>query len=313
MRCPAAPQAAARYPPLARPSLRSYYYDTGKYSDYNAALTAVATSSRAAGIPFRYMQLDSWWYWKGPLDGVLNWTAMPAELPQGLASLSESTNMRFVAHNRYWSNLTQYARQNGGAYAFELDADSGKAIPVETAFWVDLLTNATHWGLLTYEQDWLHNEFEDMAITLSDPTVGRQWLLQMGAGADAAGVSIQYCMPYPRHVLQSLEVPAVTQIRVSDDYHPDNDQFSYVHLLCLLVLPGPHMPPALRCRTGLASHPCSPTLSAWCRGRTPFGVATVPSLGTTGAPSQLKRQPPLKLPSVCSLLDPLGPATVQLA
>lgn len=32
-------------------------------------------------------------------------------------------------------------------------------------------------------------------------------------------------MPWPRHVLQSLEIPVVTQIRVSDDYQPGNTQW----------------------------------------------------------------------------------------
>ena len=32
-------------------------------------------------------------------------------------------------------------------------------------------------------------------------------------------------MPYPRHVLQSVTIPVVTQVRVSDDYTPGNDQW----------------------------------------------------------------------------------------
>lgn len=32
-------------------------------------------------------------------------------------------------------------------------------------------------------------------------------------------------MPWPRHVVQSVMVPVVTQIRVSDDYYPGNDQW----------------------------------------------------------------------------------------
>ncbi len=32
-------------------------------------------------------------------------------------------------------------------------------------------------------------------------------------------------MPWPRHVLQSVMVPVVTQSRVSDDYYPDNSQW----------------------------------------------------------------------------------------
>ncbi len=32
-------------------------------------------------------------------------------------------------------------------------------------------------------------------------------------------------MPWPRHVLQSVVNPVVTQIRVSGDYQPDNEQW----------------------------------------------------------------------------------------
>lgn len=32
-------------------------------------------------------------------------------------------------------------------------------------------------------------------------------------------------MPWPRHLLQSVEIPAVTQTRVSDDYTPGNYQW----------------------------------------------------------------------------------------
>lgn len=39
------------------------------------------------------------------------------------------------------------------------------------------------------------------------------------------GLSIQYCMCYPRHVIQSAEVPSVTQMRVSQDYTAGNDQW----------------------------------------------------------------------------------------
>ena len=35
----------------------------------------------------------------------------------------------------------------------------------------------------------------------------------------------RYCMPWPRHVLQTVMNPVVTQTRVSDDYQPDNEQW----------------------------------------------------------------------------------------
>ena len=33
-------------------------------------------------------------------------------------------------------------------------------------------------------------------------------------------------MAYPRHLMQSVEIPAVTQIRVSGDYQPSNSQWN---------------------------------------------------------------------------------------
>ena len=92
-----------------------------------------------------------------------------------------------------------------------------------------------------------------MNVTKQNATLGRDWLIQMGEGAAKSSVSIQYCMAcvlvlrscvpkrtcrtrktalkcivsmescrYPRMVMQTLEIPAVTQVRASCDYHPGN-------------------------------------------------------------------------------------------
>merc|ERR1712232_460315 len=86
----------------------------------------------------------------------------------------------------------------------------------------DLLANGTRdWGLAVSEQDWLHGEWEGLRATLQNATLAQTWLVQMGAGAAHAGVKIQYCMAYTRFALASVIVPAVNQIRVSDDYQVD--------------------------------------------------------------------------------------------
>lgn len=56
--------------------------------------------------------------------------------------------------------------------------------------------------------------FQYVGRMLEDVTLARTWLLQMGAGAEKAGITIQYCMPFIRHLLHSVEVPAVTQVCV---------------------------------------------------------------------------------------------------
>lgn len=49
-------------------------------------------------------------------------------------------------------------------------------------------------------------------------TLGSSWLDNMGKAAEERGLNIQYCMSLTRHVLHSVSLPAVTQIRVSGDY-----------------------------------------------------------------------------------------------
>ena len=44
------------------------------------------------------------------------------------------------------------------------------------------------------------------------------WLKQMGSAATQFELKIQYCMAYARFAVASAEIPAVNQIRASDDY-----------------------------------------------------------------------------------------------
>ena len=168
------------------------------------------------------MLLDSWWYYKGALGGVKNWTARPDIFPSGIQSLHANLTMPWIAHNRWWAPETDYATQNGGQYAFVIENDFG--LPTEQRFWDDLMRNSSVWGLRVYEQDWLFTVWDNHPTVRSDIALGRNWLLQMGAGARKAGVTIQYCMPYPRHLLQSVEIPNVVQVRASNDNVPGSNE-----------------------------------------------------------------------------------------
>ena len=51
--------------------------------------------------------------------------------------------------------------------------------------------------------------------------IGRHRLQQFGRAAEKRGIFVQYCMAYTRFALASVELPAVDQIRVTDDYAVD--------------------------------------------------------------------------------------------
>lgn len=198
-----------------------YYYNTEPDTDYGQTLVSVKKYADRVGIPYSYVLLDSWWYYKGQNGGVSNWTAMPSVFPGGIESLYKQTGWYVQAHNRYWAYDNVYATENGGEDTFIMDSSYPRgAVPVGDDFWTKLLsTGTTNWGLRVYEQDWLYNEFYTyVSQMLSSVTLGRDWLLEMGRGAASQGLVIQYCMPYIRQLLQSVEVQVVTQARASDDY-----------------------------------------------------------------------------------------------
>eukprot|EP01060_Flectonema_neradi_P022739 TRINITY_DN3096_c3_g1_i1.p1 TRINITY_DN3096_c3_g1~~TRINITY_DN3096_c3_g1_i1.p1 ORF type:complete len:744 (+),score=133.13 TRINITY_DN3096_c3_g1_i1:75-2306(+) len=200
-----------------------YYYNTEEGKNYQQTIKDIKKYSESAELPYKYWLMDSWWYFKSQGGAVKNWTAMPSIFPDGIANVTASTHWPIVAHNRYWSGDTDYAKQNGGQYNFIVE--DKHSIPNDQTFWDDLIGNATSWGLHTYEQDWLFNEYEDLNCTLDSPTLARDWLLQMGRGAARHGITIQYCMSWPRHCMQSIEIQQVTQARASGDYQPGHDNW----------------------------------------------------------------------------------------
>ena len=180
-------------------------------------------------IPYSYWLADSWWYYRGNTSGggVTNWTARPDIFPDGFEYLTKTLGWPVQGHNRFWDRQTVYAKQNGGRYDFLFDMRSGYALPTTQVFWDDLMRNATRWGLRVYEQDWLDDEFDHFSPLTQSATLGTQWLAQMAEGASKSGLTIQYCMSYPRHILASVGLRSVTQARASGDYHPGaNKQWS---------------------------------------------------------------------------------------
>lgn len=82
-----------------------------------------------------------------------------------------------MAHTRD----TNYSKANGGKWEFSDNSNhKNYVVPLEQGFWDWLLGKSKAWGLATYEQDWLYNEFNNVPLLTENCTMGREWLLQMG-------------------------------------------------------------------------------------------------------------------------------------
>ena len=166
---------ALRYLAYSTDNGAFYYYQTEDHAPrrgppytpgktYQQTLIDVKAYATDAGIPYKYILLDSWWYYQGVGSGVANWVGRPDVFPQGNAFVRNATGWPIMGHNRYWAIDNVYARANGGKYDFVIEkkSESSKfrdfAWPTEQRFWDDLMYNSTQWGLFQYEQDWLDTE-----------------------------------------------------------------------------------------------------------------------------------------------------------
>jgi len=167
-------------------------------------------------LPVRYYQFDSWWYYKGKTQGLYLWEPRPDIFPNGMKTItSRMGNTPVVLHNRWFENDTLYYTELGFPFIVE---SNGLALPLTEVPYYYIMYKAKDWGLIVYEQDWLMNQFLEMNATLTDIYLAENWMLNMNKAAKALSITIQLCGPLPSHVLQSVNMSQVTQLRASPDY-----------------------------------------------------------------------------------------------
>lgn len=192
----------------------AYYYKFDPSLGYAGTLLAVRDEFRRLGVPLGYMQLDSWFYPKGPLNrwdtlgdglefGENEYRADKTLFPDGLDAFHQALGLPMVTHARWVSPQSPYRTQ----YRM-----SGNVV-IDPRFWTataDYLHNA---GVVTYEQDWL----DENAHAMPNLTEPQMFLGDMAKAMAADGMSVQYCMPLPSDYMASTLYPSVQTIRTSGD------------------------------------------------------------------------------------------------
>jgi hypothetical protein len=190
---------------------------------------ALVRRYRQEGIPIRYLQLDSWWYSKSRTDpdgrtgqrvndrlpdeawsrfgGLLEYRAHPRLFPDGLAEFQSQVGLALITHNRWIDPASPY---------HERYRISGFAA-LDPAWWRDTMAYLSAANVVTYEQDWLNVIYDHSPQLAADPAAGSAFTDRMANAAREAGLTLQYCMPQPRHFLQGARYQNLTSIRVSGD------------------------------------------------------------------------------------------------
>ncbi|PRP73584.1 hypothetical protein PROFUN_02593 [Planoprotostelium fungivorum] len=201
-----------------------YWYNNGN-QNYEDIMRGVKKYHEESKIPVKHYQLDSWWYYKDGdsyQGGVVDWISRPEVFPSGIFDLvRDILKTEVTLHNRWWSPKTPYSKiypfQSQGKYALPVfDHENIDA----NIFFDFLMARAKTWNCSVYEQDWMIDQFNNMDYTRNNLWAAADWQKAMGRAAKNNGMHIQYCMPLPSDYLQSVQSPAVSQIRVSDDNVP---------------------------------------------------------------------------------------------
>jgi hypothetical protein len=188
----------------------TYYYQTANGQSYEQTLSGVKSNFDQLGIDLGYIQLDSWFYPKGPTatwsangNGIYQYIAAPALFPDSLSGFQRSLGVPLITHARWIDPSSPY---------HQIYKMSGNVV-TDPQYWNVTAAYLASSGVATYEQDWLddkaHTDFN-----LTDPDL---FLDNMATALAQRSLTVQYCMASPRHFLQSVKHNNVTTIRTSGD------------------------------------------------------------------------------------------------
>ena len=193
----------------------AYYYNFDVSKGYEGTLLAVRDEFVRNGLPLGYVQLDSWWYRKGANGdwnpqpdqwdyGIHTYVAHPALFPDGLDGFQQRLTLPLVTHARWIDEASPYRSE----YAISNN------VAVDPRYWKEIAEYLRKSGVTTYEQDWLDSR-ATANFNLADQAA---FMDNMAAAMAENNMTMQYCMPTPRHVLQGSKYSNLTSIRISQDH-----------------------------------------------------------------------------------------------
>ncbi|HVV36505.1 MAG TPA: hypothetical protein VHC63_07850 [Acidimicrobiales bacterium] len=214
-----------RHPSYWTDNGAAYWYKTEPGRTTTETLVDTVADLRARGVPFSTVQLDSWWYphqvlrpfntdeWVVPPTGLLRWEPRDDVVPEGIAALRTALgDPPLAAHCRHLSSQSPYLRE------FECWVDGDRAHPKGPELYERWLDQCVEWGVETFEHDWLVEAFLGVRGLREEPGRARAWQEGMDRAAGRRNITLQWCMPSPADICQTVTLNNVTSIRTSGDH-----------------------------------------------------------------------------------------------
>jgi hypothetical protein len=200
----------------------TYYYRTAPSMSYKDTLAAVKADFDRQGIPLGYVQLDSWFYPKGPRNdwtdgsgGIYSYTAASPLFGDSFKAFQQALGVPLITHARWIDPNSPYRQQ------YKMSGN----VSIDPSYWTSIARYLGASGVATYEQDWL-NERAATDFNLTDPDA---FLDHMAAAMALQNITMQYCMSTPRHLMQSSRYNNLTTARVSGDRFNRNVWTNFIY------------------------------------------------------------------------------------
>ena len=211
------------------------------------SLLALDAYYAAEGLPLRYYQLDAWWNactgWNAccqtftPNEGAGGGNGSSGCTSEGVGPYFSdglaALRGRMVTNVLGWSLYHNYAcpksplwRQNGGHFDGVAAMGSDGVTPLylqpvpwqSEEFYTELFRSGLAQGMVSTELDYMSTDYALIQPLRTNVSWGAEWLGGLSAAGEKLSVPIQFCMAFPRYILQALVLPAVTNGRASVDF-----------------------------------------------------------------------------------------------
>lgn len=208
----------------------AYWYRTavdadGEHLSVTDTLVQTLADLRDRKIPYRSVQLDSWFYphrtirpfdtdeWDVPPTGLDLWQARKDILPEGISALSEALdNPPLATHCRHLSSDSPYVE------LYDCWIDGEYAHPKGSDLYESYFDSAVGWGVETFEHDWLVECFLGVRGLRAEPGRATAWQQGVNAALAERGMTAQWCMATPADFMATTSLSQVTSIRTSGDH-----------------------------------------------------------------------------------------------
>jgi len=182
------------------------------------------------GIDYGYMSFQgAWWKNKGESAPwcIGTWEGN-GKYPMGIAEFQHALDKPLQLYLPYLCNNSDYSTDKQWNWIYSDTTLSGcknwgflEIEPSQSKEWFEWVFNKSivEYGMRSFEVDFLDANYKCIREFVSDTSSAKSWMKGMNDAGVSYDIPIQWCYSTPPELLQSLELPMVTNFRGSNDYY----------------------------------------------------------------------------------------------